>query len=130
MAKTKRYSDLDLDFTAHPVSGDVVFKNDAEAVKRAIRNLVMLAPNEKFFHPEIGAGIRRLLFENFSPIVKIQLEAKIKLVIENYEPRAEIQSVNATFNEDTNTFDVSVEFSVNGIPNDSFEINLPLQRLR
>ncbi len=130
MAKTKRYSDIDLDFTAHPVSGDVVFKNNEEAVKRAIRNLVMLAPNEKFFHPEIGAGIRRLLFENFSPIVKIQLEAKIKLVIENYEPRAEVQNVNASFNEDSNTFDVSIEFSVNGIPNDSFELNLPLQRLR
>lgn len=130
MAKIKRYSDLDLDFTAHPVSGDVVFKHDAEAVKRAIRNLVMLAPNEKFFHSEIGAGIRKLLFENFSPIVKIQLEAKIKLVIENFEPRAELQTVIASFNENDNTFDVTVEFSINGIGNDLFRLNIPLQRLR
>ena len=68
MAK-KRYSDLDLDFNPHPVSGDVPFKYDAEAVKRSVRNLVFMGIYEKPFHPEIRSEIRRLLFENFTPFL-------------------------------------------------------------
>ena len=33
---TRRWADLDLDFTAHPVTKDIVLKKDVEAVKRSI----------------------------------------------------------------------------------------------
>ena len=41
---TYTYSDIDLDFTVHPVSKDVLKKYDDESVKRSVRNLVTTMP--------------------------------------------------------------------------------------
>ena len=35
------YSDLDLDFIAHPTTKDVVKKTGADAIKRSVRNLIL-----------------------------------------------------------------------------------------
>ena len=35
------YSDLDLDFIAHPTTGDVVKKTGVDAIKRSVRNLIL-----------------------------------------------------------------------------------------
>ena len=65
------YSDLDLDFTRNPVTSDVVKLTDVEAVKRSVRNLVNTNKGERPFHPEIGCGIRGLLFEPAGPLTSI-----------------------------------------------------------
>ena len=51
---TRGWSDLDLDFTAHPVTKDIVRKTNVEAVKRSVRNLIRTNMYERPFHPEIG----------------------------------------------------------------------------
>ena len=43
---------------------------------------------KKPFHPEIGSGIRDLLFENMTPFTAKTLARKIEDVITNFEPRA------------------------------------------
>ena len=35
------YSDLDVHFKRHPNTGDVVVRKDADAVKRAVRNIIL-----------------------------------------------------------------------------------------
>ena len=47
--KKNIFKDLDLDFAPHPVTADVPQKTDAEAVKRAIRNLVLMTRYDKPF---------------------------------------------------------------------------------
>ena len=61
--------------------------DDVIAVKRALRNLVQTNFYERPFQPELGCGIRELLFEPFTPLTKVFLERKIEEVIVNYEPR-------------------------------------------
>ena len=56
-----RYKDLDLDFIPHPVSGDVVQKVGADAVKRSVRNLIYIRIHEKPFQPHIHSTVRNLL---------------------------------------------------------------------
>ena len=58
---TRRWSDLDLDFKAHPVTKDIVTKNDVEAVKRSIRNLILTNRYERPFQPELDGGVTRHL---------------------------------------------------------------------
>ena len=65
----KIYKDLNLNFTRHPTRNDLTPLTDAAAIKRSVRNLVQYNHYEKPFHPEIGSGIRGLLFENMSPFV-------------------------------------------------------------
>ena len=129
MPVSKRFRDLDLDFTRHPVSGDVAMKNNTEAIKRSLRNLVLTNPREKFFHPEIGSGVRNLLFENFTPVVKIKLERNIRTLVENYEPRVVLEDITVFFEERDNRLEVSIQFQVVGQPG-STNLTFPLERLR
>ena len=64
----RTYSDLDLFFSAKGVSKDISKVTDIQAVKRSVRNLVLLNHYEKPFHPEIGSGVRDMLFEPMTPI--------------------------------------------------------------
>ena len=59
---TRGWVDLDLDFTKHPVTKDVVRKKDVAAVKRSLKHLLLLNKYDKFFHPEVDGGIQKYLF--------------------------------------------------------------------
>jgi len=111
------------------MSGDVSTKTNTEAIKRSLRNLVLTNPREKFFHPEIGSGIRKLLFENFTPVVKIKLERDIRTLIENFEPRVVLEDVTVFFVERDNRLETSIRFEVVGQPGTT-NLTFPLERLR
>ncbi len=130
MAKKKRYSDLDLDFITHPVSGDISFKYDEEAVKRSLRNLVFMGKYEKPFHPEIRSEVRKLLFENFTPVIGFEIEREIEDIIRDYEPRAKMDEVIVVQNDDMHSLDVTLRFRIVGVPDERFELELPLERIR
>ena len=109
----RQYRDLDLFFSKKQGSGDVNKITDIEAVKRSVRNLVLTNFYEKPFHPEIGSGIRDILFENMSPITASVLAKKVEDVIENFEPRARLISVRALPNLDRNEYEMTIEFFIN-----------------
>ena len=75
------YKDLNLNFTANPVTGDVATVTDVNAVKRSVRNLLLTNHYDRPFHPEIGSNIPYLLFENFGPITGNQLARQIEEMI-------------------------------------------------
>jgi hypothetical protein len=68
---TRTFTDLDLNFLAHPVTKDVTAKTDEQAVKASIRNLILTSNYEKPFHPEIGSPIKSLLFEPATPLTLV-----------------------------------------------------------
>ena len=127
---TRQYVDLDLFFQKKIPSGDVNQITDVQAVKRSVRNLVLLNPYEKPFHPEISSGIRGMLFELMSPFVAAQLTKKIEDVINNFEPRARLVSVRSTPDYDRNAYEVSVEFYVVNTPTELVDLTVMLERLR
>jgi len=125
----RTYKDLDLDFTRHPVTNDVVKIEDVNAVKRSVRNLVNTQFYERPFHPELGCGVRDLLFENFTPMTGIFIRRKIEEVLVNYEPRANISSIAVNENQDRNGINVEVNFYVLNLPN-PVSVTTTLQRIR
>jgi len=125
----RTYKDLDLDFTRHPVTNDVVKIEDVNAVKRSVRNLVNTQFYERPFHPELGCGVRELLFENFTPLTRIFLQRKIEEVITNYEPRASLEQVAVDDDQDKNRLVVDIYFYVQGVA-DPVSVTTFLQRLR
>ena len=56
------FKDLDLSLQIHPVKKDVNTHKNEYAIINSIKNLILTNHYEKFFHPEIGSNIRRLLF--------------------------------------------------------------------
>ena len=125
----RTYLDLDLDFTRHPVTNDVVKIEDVEAVKRSVRNLINTNFYERPFHPELGCGVRDLLFENYTPLTGIFIKRKIQEVLINFEPRARLSSINVNEQMDRNAIDVTVNFYVLNLPN-TVSVTTTLQRIR
>ena len=125
----RKFSDIDLSFTRNLVTSDVVQIEDVIAVKRSVKNLVQTNFYERPFQPELGCGIRELLFENFTPMTKIFIESKIREVLVNFEPRIELTSVNVDDDQDGNRLVVDINFYVVGIPGPQ-TVQTFLQRLR
>ena len=125
----KQYRDLDL-FFSKKSNKDVNKVTDIEAVKRSVRNLVLLNSYEKPFHPEIAGDVRALLFENMTPLTSAVIARKIQDVIENFEPRARLTGVNVTPDFDRNLYEVSVYFYVVNAPTELVEVDTLLERLR
>jgi len=126
---TRTYVDLDLDFTRHPVTNDVVKITDVDAVKRSVKNLINTQFYERPFHPELGCGVRDMLFENYTPMTGIFMRRKIEEVLSNYEPRASLSSIQVNEQMDRNAIDVVVNFYVLNLPN-PVSVTTTLQRIR
>ena len=125
----KQYRDLDL-FFSKKSNKDVNKVTDIEAVKRSVRNLVLLNSYEKPFHPEIAGDVRGLLFENMTPLTSAVIARKIQDVIENFEPRARLTGVQAIPDFDRNLYEVTVYFYVVNAPTELVEVTQLLERLR
>ena len=126
----RQYKDLDLFFSRKRGSNDIAKITDIEAVKRSVRNLVLTNFYEKPFHPEIGSGIRDMLFENMTPITAVVLARKVEDVIENFEPRARLISVRSLPNLDRNEYEVTIEFFVVNTPTELVDMTVFLEVLR
>ena len=126
----RQYRDLDLFFGRKPVSGDVNKLTDVENIKRAVRNLVLTNIYERPFHPEIGSGVREMLFENMTPFVAIMLTKRVEDVIENFEPRVRLMNVSARPDLDRNTYELTITFFIINAPTELVEVDFFLERLR
>jgi len=124
------YTDLDLFFGQNNRTKDINVLTDVQAVKRSVRNLVLLNAFEKPFHPEISSGVRDTLFENMTPVTAIILSRHIEDVIENFEPRARLIGVRAVPNLDKNEYEVTIEFYIVNAPTELVELSIFLERLR
>ena len=126
----QQYSDIDLFFGPKNGTGDVNKVTNFTAVKRSVRNLILTNFYEKPFHPEIGSGVRDILFEPMTPITAYVLTMKIEEVIENFEPRARLVGVRAQPNLDNNAYNVTIEFYVVNAPTELVNMEVLLERLR
>ena len=126
---SRKFSDIDIDFTRNVVTSDVLRVEDVIAVKRAVKNLVQTGYYERPFQPELGCGIRELLFENFTPVTNIFIQRKVEEVITNFEPRARLSQVTVNEQPDRNGIKISVYFYVMNMPN-PVSVTTVLQRIR
>lgn len=129
-AKVSRlYKDLDFNFNVNPATGDVAKVTDVNAVKQSIKSLILTNYHERPFNPRLGTGIRAILFENLTPQAAITLEKLVYQVIENYEKRAVLKQVRAKPNYDSNSYAITIEYSIRGIDQPQI-IKAELRRLR
>ena len=108
---------------------DVLIKINEEAVKRALRNLILIRRYEKPFHPEITSGIQDLLFENPSPVVYGVLQSHVEELIRKYEPRVNDLMVKFSTDYDNNAVVVNIKFTITNRPT-ILETNILLERTR
>lgn len=109
---TRTFSDLDLNFTAHPVTKDITLKFDENSVKQSLKNLLQVRHYEKPFHSEIGSPLRELLFEPITPLTEMMAKRAIIDLISNFEPRVELIDVNVIASDENNSLYVNITFKI------------------
>lgn len=129
MAKKNYFRDLDLNFQPNPITNDVAMKEDGEAVKRALRNLILLKRYEKPFHPEISSGVQDLLFENYNPVTYAVMKSNIDDMIRRYEPRVENLEVSFNPSPDENGITINILFTIIN-RQEIFDTSIFLERTR
>jgi phage baseplate assembly protein W len=129
VAQDALYTDLNLTFIPNPATGDINPIKDIDAIKKSVMNLILTNFYERPFQPEIGCGVRGLLFELADPITINDIENAANLVIKNFEPRVAVLDVNAIDDPDNNAYILTIQFQI--ISNEQIaEVTTILERLR
>jgi len=109
---TRLFSDLDFNFTAHPVTKDITRRYDENAIRQSLKNLLLTRNFERPFHSEIGSPIRTLLFDSVGPMFNVMMKRAIVDVINNFEPRIDLIDVLVNDYSDANSVYITIEFKI------------------
>ena len=110
--KSEIYSDFFADLDIHPVNKDLVRLTNEDAVKRSIKNLLLTNPGDIIYDNTVGSNLRKMLFEPMGPTSEGILEQMISNTIENYEPRAKLETVRVSADYDIGLLTATIVFSV------------------
>ena len=127
---SRSFKDISLSFTPHPITKDLTVIKDANAIKKAVRNLVQTIPRERFFNPNLGTDIRGSLFDFCDFGTASVIEQQIQTTIENYEPRIDNLQIEVFPRPDRNEFEVNIYFDIIGqqFPSQAFQFILEASR--
>jgi phage baseplate assembly protein W len=123
------FSDIPLEFIAHPNTRDIRPLTDINAVRQAVKILVLSNFTDRPFHPELGGNVTRYLFENTSKFTAIALRDEILRVIRRNEPRVTNEKVEIQLDEDRNRILVTLLFTIK-LSNINTEVSFYLDRIR
>lgn len=108
----RKFVDLDLSFEMNPITHDVSKKVNSIAIRQSLRNIVLTRFYEVGFHPLFGSQVNELLFSNFDPITKMNLERLVRLAIENYEPRVQVLNVSVEEYPTAEKLEISISYII------------------
>ena len=107
MAEIAFFKDLSLDFTPHPVSGDVRPIINETAIKRSLMNLIKTKKGTRPFNPQYGCDISDYLFSYEPGFTEYNLRKEIIDAIGKNEPRVSVDQVDITFEENGISLNIS-----------------------
>lgn len=123
------YSDFHKDLTINPVNRDVAVKRDEDSIKESLRNLILTSKGERLFQPDVGSDIRDMLFEPNTPASLILIKEKVKLLINNFEPRIILHDVEVTSDYTEETVAVRIFYYISN-RQDLVTVDLFLEKAR
>lgn len=130
MPQQSTFKDLSVVFKKHPVTDDLVTVKDKIAIAQSISNLLQTNNGERPFNPDLGSGIRELLFEQADWGTAAALSGRVKECLLKYEPRISVLSVDASPDFENNGFDVEIEYEILGRDDGTIVAEVFLERTR
>ena len=114
--RSRAFTDLSLGMVRNANTQDVaVVKND-NAIKQAVKNLILTLPGEKPFQPLVGSNVSQLLFEPMDDFTGDAVKEEVINTINRFEPRVRLTNVTVKSDFDNNSFNVTVEYKIVGVP--------------
>ena len=90
---SRSFKDIKVDFAKNPFTKDVSAVSNDNSIKQSLKNLVMTQPGEKLFQPQIGSGVRQLLFEPMDGFTADAIRDDILNTVGQHEPRIVIENL-------------------------------------
>jgi phage baseplate assembly protein W len=117
LKKRNSYSDIDILQSRNPRELEVPMAYDIDAVRVAIRNILMWRVGESVIRPQFGHRLKKSMYAQMNQFNKEEIASEVKRAIEENEPRADIRMIAVDRSEDDeqrNTLHVKVIYSVVG----------------
>ena len=124
------FKDISMTFQSNPLSNDLIALKNESAIARSIRNIVFTLPGEKFFNPNFGTKISRILFENNDEISSSIIRNEIASSIINFESRVNLKDVIISTDFDRNAFNVMIVYEIIGADVPAQQLEFVLQPTR
>ena len=124
------FKDISMSFQSNPLNNDLIAIKNVNAIARSVRNIVLTTPGEKFFDPDFGYNVSKLLFENVDDITASQIQEEIEFSINNYEPRVKLLSIEVNPDFDSNSYDVTIIYDIIGADIPSQQLQFALEATR
>ena len=112
--KVKKFVDISLSFTPNPLTGDLTTITNERAINNAIKNIILISPNEVPFNRNMGSTVAYLMFEMCDEATAGMLKQEIQRAIQYNEPRVELQETIVRAQPVNNQFVVTVKYKIIG----------------
>ncbi len=116
MAQQEVFSDMHYSLTTD-AQGSIRKVVNVDAILTSIDNILRTRPGERPMLRSFGSRLTTLLFENMQEEFFDIIADEIKTAIETWDDRVIISSINFDANQDANSLDVTMTFSVRGFDN-------------
>ena len=127
--RSRSFRDISLSFKRHPITNDVTFLKNDDAIKRSVINLVRTRIGERFFNDILGTSVGDSLFE-LNTFDNDVLREEIISLLKNFEPRVELTNVFVEGQDDTNELFIQINYDIVGIPLPTQNVEFLLQPSR
>ena len=130
MSQFRTFKDLSVTFKKHPVTDDLITVKNKTAIAQSIKALLLTNPGERPFQPNLGSGLRDVLFEPLDYGTAALIKKSIREVISTYEPRIRVQNIRTRLDSANIGYDVSLEYSIVGREDKAVGVEFFLERTR
>jgi len=93
LKKNTSYADIPFFITKNPFTNDVNLVKDVNAIKQALKNIVLTIQTERPFNPSFGANPRNFLFDHLTQMTALESKHLIANAINTYEPRVILKDI-------------------------------------
>lgn len=112
MAELIFYKDLSLDFTPHPISGDIRPVTNETAIRRSLSNLIRTRKGDRPFRPDYGSTVHKYLFDH-GIFAENELNKSLYDTIQKFEQRIVVTKIESKFQ--SGGIDVTVDYIIKNI---------------
>lgn len=130
VSKNYTFKDLSVSFKAHPITGDLIVVKDDKDIVQSITNLLMTDIGERPFQSSLGTRLSRLIFDPLDSATAGLIANEIKNVIERYETRVLLDTIEVSPDYDENGFDVELVVNIIGREEIPIAVQFFLERTR
>lgn len=123
------YSDFRKDLMKNPLTNDIVARLNEDAVKEALKNIILTNRGERLFQPSLGSDVQKSLFDMMTPATIKMIEQNVKSTINNFESRITIVNVQVIADPDNYKVQINISFYVRNIQ-EPVSVSIFLERVR